>query len=672
MFNRMRLYYLNKIQLSAFFIILPMVPLSYRFNINLQAGILWPAAGFTFALMFKYGKSILFGIAAGIFTGYLLALFAFYGVTGLRLFSLALTLTAGSVFSAFIGVSFLRRFGGVSFSKIAGLPFYIVAAALSAGFSGLFGILGFVVHGDIVIGVFFQELQTWFLGDLFGIVIFGLPTMMAIFYDHYVLRSRAFIQELVYYAILTLFLMLFFGDFFTFFSYDAHKFIFFPFVLFTALKLPYRSFSLSAVLFLFFMSVFPPFLSRTSYRFLLFDVNLFLTVMLVFYLSLKYVFHHHDRERRTLAFKQSRLNKLMDSMSSLFSLSTETSSISTIEGDRHAKKVFRLIFDMVYEFDYGSCMIKRGDKYHYIDAIGYDISALNQVNFKASSYITNLKKPLHLKHMEQRIKTDLGPDYDRYKKNFPTIKESVFMSVRLSEDIECELSFDIAKGSGKEKSVHSLNYFESINTLINSFYESHMMALEHDELKDSMIQALLRTIELYDPDIYSHSEDVATITRALAKVFGFDTATTTELYWAGIVHDIGKIGISPDIIRKKGVLTVLEHENIQAHATLGAELLKRAESLIPIASLVRHHHEHYDGNGYPDRLKAGENRFEAYLLGAAEAVATMARKQPYAPQRTKTEIIRELNREKRKQFHPAVVEKLIGLIDEGLIDDFYR
>jgi len=127
-----------------------------------------------------------------------------------------------------------------------------------------------------------------------------------------------------------------------------------------------------------------------------------------------------------------------------------------------------------------------------------------------------------------------------------------------------------------------------------------------------LIQALVRVLEVKDLSTAAHTWRVVLYTRAMAEAHGLDRGTITRLTHGAALHDVGKIEVPDEILQKPGPLTPAERAIIETHATLGYERLVRMDEADPlILGLVRHHHERWDGLGYPDRLKG-----EAIPLGA--------------------------------------------------------
>ena len=198
------------------------------------------------------------------------------------------------------------------------------------------------------------------------------------------------------------------------------------------------------------------------------------------------------------------------------------------------------------------------------------------------------------------------------------------------------------------------------------------MNFKNNSLKNDIVLSLIRTLELYDHYTGGHSEEVAYLAERIAKRMGLDEKEVYNIYWAGIVHDIGKVGIPSDIINKPDKLTLEEYTQIKDHPLFGYQILSKSEDLKEIALLVKHHHEWWNGEGYPDNLKLDKIPLGSQILCICDAVSSMATKRPYTLVKSSREIIKELQLYIGIQFSPIPTEAMIEFIEEGLLDEFYK
>ncbi|AFH38577.1 putative domain HDIG-containing protein [Thermus thermophilus JL-18] len=195
------------------------------------------------------------------------------------------------------------------------------------------------------------------------------------------------------------------------------------------------------------------------------------------------------------------------------------------------------------------------------------------------------------------------------------------------------------------------------------FYWDEKVRLE--QAFDTTLELLMNALEAKDPMTRLHSERVADIARDLArKVKDGDEAYAQAIYRAARLHDIGKIAIPEAVLLKPGSLTPEEFALIQSHTTKGAELLSPARKVAfdqLVYNVILHHHERWDGRGYPKRLAGHEIPEEARIVGLADAYEAMTAGRPYRKAKTPEEALREVQELSGHQFDPRLVEAFTEL-----------
>jgi len=171
----------------------------------------------------------------------------------------------------------------------------------------------------------------------------------------------------------------------------------------------------------------------------------------------------------------------------------------------------------------------------------------------------------------------------------------------------------------------------------------------------NIIVTLTGLLEIHDKYTNNHSVNVAQIAKRIAKNMNLKEEKINQVYYAGLVHDIGKAIISKEIINKKGKLSEIEFEIIKKHPRDGYKALIKTKEIEYIANIVLQHHERWDGTGYPGCIK-GENIFlESRIIAIADAYDAMTSDRPYRKALSKKEAIKELRKNAGKQFDPVVV-----------------
>jgi HD-GYP domain-containing protein (c-di-GMP phosphodiesterase class II) len=176
----------------------------------------------------------------------------------------------------------------------------------------------------------------------------------------------------------------------------------------------------------------------------------------------------------------------------------------------------------------------------------------------------------------------------------------------------------------------------------------------------AVMRSLANAVDAKDSLTQRHSERVADMAEQLAAVRGWGGEERAQLRDAALVHDVGKIGVPDRILLKPGKLTSEEYEQVKTHAALGAQMLGALATPQQL-DWIRHHHERYDGHGYPDRLAGGEITEGASLLAVADAWDAITVTRPYGPARSASEALEEVRRGAGTHFAPDAVAALMAL-----------
>jgi len=173
-----------------------------------------------------------------------------------------------------------------------------------------------------------------------------------------------------------------------------------------------------------------------------------------------------------------------------------------------------------------------------------------------------------------------------------------------------------------------------------------------------LIHAFVSAMEAKDTYTEGHSRRVEMIALQISSALKLPKEKVKEIQIAALLHDIGKIGIEDIILRKPAKLTDEERNRIEEHPTIGVSIVEKVGLSEEIKEMIRHHHERYDGRGYPDKLDHTAVSFEAYILGVADAFDAMTSDRPYRAGMSEERAMSILLEESGKQFHPAIVETL--------------
>lgn len=189
------------------------------------------------------------------------------------------------------------------------------------------------------------------------------------------------------------------------------------------------------------------------------------------------------------------------------------------------------------------------------------------------------------------------------------------------------------------------------NRLIGLFGNPKRKHVYHDS-----IECLVAALEARDMYTSGHSNRVADMSYDLAKSLNIKGSHLEAIHIAAHLHDIGKLGIPDNILNKKGKLLPHEWEEIKRHPEIGCHILQKSKALLQVAEIVLHHHEHWDGAGYPAGLTGGSIPLGARIISVADAIDAMVSERPYRSAMTWESCMEEIVLNKGIQFDPAVVE----------------
>jgi hypothetical protein len=204
----------------------------------------------------------------------------------------------------------------------------------------------------------------------------------------------------------------------------------------------------------------------------------------------------------------------------------------------------------------------------------------------------------------------------------------------------------------------------------------------HNQLKEmlfSLVRCLTASLDARDPYTWGHSERVARIAVRLGEQIGLNDTIRSELYLGGLLHDIGKIGVPDEVLRKPGRLTDAEYDLVKQHTLVGDAILAHVKQLAHLRPLVRNHHEQYDGRGYPDGLSGDAIPLLARIVAVADACDAMMSDRPYRKALAPAAIEAILASGAGKQWDPVIIaaflackQEIFPICQRGLGDSVVR
>lgn len=201
-----------------------------------------------------------------------------------------------------------------------------------------------------------------------------------------------------------------------------------------------------------------------------------------------------------------------------------------------------------------------------------------------------------------------------------------------------------------------MQFLDAVAEFVGTFHENAARFFEQRAMSIGTIEALTAAIDAKDPYTRGHSERVAALSKQIALAYGLDETESERIRTAGIVHDVGKIGVPERVLCKPGKLDDEEFALIKLHPEIGHRILKGVTLLEHTLPGVLHHHERFDGRGYPHRLAGESIPLQARIIGIADTFDAMSSSRSYRPAMPREKVLAEIARCAGSQFDPAVVQ----------------
>lgn len=241
------------------------------------------------------------------------------------------------------------------------------------------------------------------------------------------------------------------------------------------------------------------------------------------------------------------------------------------------------------------------------------------------------------------------------------LKQGAYDFVRKPFDID-EILFAVERTMEKRTlQAQAARYRDTLEAMVDDRTRAYR------ELLLATLQSLVRTLEFKDRYTKHHSESVARYASALARAAGLSEEMVQRVATAGLLHDIGKIGIRDSVLTKPGRLTAEEFGHVKLHPVIGAEILDPVLADDAIIAGVRHHHESLDGRGYPEGLAGDRIPLIARVLAIADSYDAMRSRRAYREARDHAAVLEVIEGAAGTQFDPELVAIFLGLDFEAIV-----
>jgi len=309
---------------------------------------------------------------------------------------------------------------------------------------------------------------------------------------------------------------------------------------------------------------------------------------------------------------------------------------------------------------YGSAFLVNGDYVEIVALRGHDRKLLGH-RFHKSDFIASNDVAVIPKILDYRRERG---DEEVVALSLP-IAESLTAPLSWGGEVFGYLNLDIPEDSQERFTEADKEIVRGLSGIAVAFRGLRETVEREEGLRRKLLLVLVKALDYYDRDTRGHSEGVARYAMKIAEKLGLSDSATRTIYWSALLHDIGKIYVPQSILNKPGRLGPEEYELVKIHPVKSAELLLEVEGLEEIATIVRYHHERWDGKGYPQGLSGEGIPFASRILAVADAFEAMTSERSYKKSLGQEEAQEELKRCRGSQFDPAIVEAMIELLEAG-------
>jgi putative nucleotidyltransferase with HDIG domain len=639
------------------------------------AAVFYPAAGVYAALYFLFRKQVLPGLMIGILAANLIYRLtqideAIWITLILSLIFLGSNLVEMIVFSILLDRAPVVWNKRLSIQDLAIYVLVVVVATIPSALIGTLGLSLFYGMSDFWNGGLF-----WWIGSAAGILIFGSLIINSHYYDDSMLDGwKRWPQNLVYLVILLVVVFFVFVDTTLLaIPFSDYQILIVLLYIIAAFRLTFRMIALSNLTIIIGLnSFYLVHVSESVYLAEGLQINVFLLVLSSIASVVRIILLERQENYDNLLHARDNLERIIISTNDLFQIENKLPDEAREFRRNYLKNMFEIACDLYPGFDRASCNMQLGDTVEFVAAKGYDVDQLNRLRFRSDRFQWSWHTPTIVRNTNYNNVFHNDQDAAEFLATYGTLNESIRFTVIINEGEYAGMSFDHVAGSDATFTKQDIDNFASFQSLMNSYYKIGILTSERDQLKDDIVLSLVRTLELYDRYTGGHSEQVANLSALIAKDLGLSNAEIRTIYWAGIVHDIGKIGLPEPVLNKQGRLTPDEYELVKNHSIYGYDILSQSDGLKDIAQIVKHHHEWWNGRGYPDGLTGHEIPRLAQILHVCDAVDAMAQDRVYHVKKSPDEIVKELKRGLGEQFSPEPAEAMIQFIEQGRFAAYLR
>ena len=357
-----------------------------------------------------------------------------------------------------------------------------------------------------------------------------------------------------------------------------------------------------------------------------------------------------------------RINEILD-LTSKLSLNFNTE----ISHELFLQQLFHTGFDIIEEADYGFVSTYQGDMAVIQDVIGHSVEL---IGFEFKPIVLENSNKIIKSTMTRQllIKQSNAQQIERINKYLKTSSESLIIILSYKDARTACIVYQKRRGPFHAKTIEVLKILRNIPA---AYFSQLNYYKQNQNIFRSIINAIVKILSMHNPYTKEHSENVAKLSMGLAVALGLSSEQTKQIYYTGLVHDIGKILIPRRILDKKDKLTEEEWDLIKKHTNWGYETFSDDEYLSEMALSVLYHHERWDGLGYSG-LEKKETPLCARIIAVADAYEAMTSERSYRKAMTREDALTEITDNAGTQFDPEIAKIFVERAEEIITGKIYK
>jgi len=346
-------------------------------------------------------------------------------------------------------------------------------------------------------------------------------------------------------------------------------------------------------------------------------------------------------------------------------ITTITSRMTTSalhKDESFLRDLLEMLMALIPKADCGSISLFEGDRWRFVHAVGHDIEILRDLDLKRS-YFAPGDRLILIQNIIQKNQAIMPEELNRkFGKATKPIQSSIISRLVFGALELGSIALDIEQGKKKEFSEEEVKMVRAFSNVASAFITMQNYIIQQDKFQKDLLRAMIRFLEIHDPYTRGHSESVAVLASRLAREMGMETEQVDRVFWAGMVHDLGKILIPGNILTKVEPLTEEEFQLIKEHPSWGGKVLHSFDDLQDVARFVEYHHERWDGKGYPEGLMGTQIPLVSRILTIADSFDAMTSDRPYRRAISLEKAYEEMETNSGSQFDPELVPIFVEVV----------